>query len=746
MSRNGAQVSSQESREIELRDFEESCDRGEMAVSGRILYFEKRNYLKRRTKPSEIFRHSHDSTRAASLVDVIIDETEAMSPEDEQIFNAMPNHGRSTFRVKEIKYGNYNAMWEVMSSQLYALTGMRAPDNRLMKMQPKKDEVLRLDVASPIVKGYQDLGDFLIGGDAWRLVNVKELSDTEIDAWQKAEVEIKRINRISQEGSVTAQEKLDRLKAMEVIYNFLPAYFHNEIEKAFAASKFIGNWDFANFSLANIGVRFMLDSKDSLKVVKVESVFVDFGNSGVIGFGGKPKSQSFDKANNEAKPKSKNPSDYDPRLTFSENEKNFMLEIARNVKDVKSWEEFCSDEKLYRSVISNITEVKIKKDSEDEKLVKSILFKNSHHIFRDETSLELSQFQGMLTVSDLPRNLPFARFLRGVIRDKDAELQDENPYPYQDSEIEMAYRFSLIPDEAIIKVITKWNLAEFYSDLFPCPPELDHSQYTTAGLVEIFCKRKKNLIALIPKEVLNDWVVQNKAKAISAQIDVELAIEQRVGSGIFKGHSLVKRNSLTTSSDVELTGDMKKFSTTIASVIEAEIKAFVKGIDSIAHIQEKEQRLQNLRAELPLASSLLGEGSKIVASVKEDIAKKSEDLQQQVMQIKINFLKQNIKKWCRGFDLDPSHNPFDLEKISKIYRVSHNIAYRSEEDQHTTPEESQIRNRAIYEENAFVYQKFMSILDRLIPPPSKMVKKSSEAGINSARLQGVPQFKQNTAL
>jgi hypothetical protein len=102
---------------------------------------------------------------------------------------------------------------------------------------------------------------------------------------------------------------------MDSIYQIMPDYFHTEIEKSFAASKFIANWDFANLNLNNIGCRFTLNREG--EVIGFESVFVDFGNSGAIGFKGKYKENSLDHANTEAKNFTESPKDYDPALAFN---------------------------------------------------------------------------------------------------------------------------------------------------------------------------------------------------------------------------------------------------------------------------------------------------------------------------------------------------------------------------------------------------------------------------------------------
>jgi hypothetical protein len=171
-----------------------------------------------------------------------------------------------------------------------------------------------------MIVGYKDLGDFLIEGSAARFI-----APENHDKWKSAAEKIKSIN----DSSITTdQDKLRRVKLMSEIYDMLPNYFHNEIEKSFAASKFIGNWDFANFNLNNIGCEFELNGEG--QVISFRSAFVDFGNSGVIGFGGKYKELSLERANTEAKPQDKKPTDYDPALKLTEKEER--LETNLEVK------------------------------------------------------------------------------------------------------------------------------------------------------------------------------------------------------------------------------------------------------------------------------------------------------------------------------------------------------------------------------------------------------------------------------
>lgn len=693
----------------ELQRFEKDCSSIDgLEGLGIVLNFVKRNFLKRRTKPSEKFTNPQSSTREAFLVDVekkfLTSSYRTLSAEDKSILEVMPAHGEASFRVKKIKYGNHNAMWEVMSAHLYALTGMRCPDVRLMKTRDvDEDGIPRLCVASPIVSGYQDLGDFLIG-DAARFI-----TRSNFEKWKEQKAIIEAVNLMAQTGEIAAKDKIVRLKAMEEIYDMLPDYFHAEIEKAYVASKFIANWDFANFNLANIGCKFLLDGEG--RVVSLESVFVDFGNSGAIGFGGKYKEVSFARANVEAKPRSESVADYDPTLRFTEEEKKFILDRLAKELVVEDWDSLERDDELFRAVIGaialDLSEKRV--DLDQVGLVRSILYKNVHHILRNEADIKMPRTAGLLSISEIPRNIPFGFLLKGSIEKKTKEFTETGKYLFCDSEIEMAFRLSLIPDEAIELVIGKWNLSEKYPQIFVMPSGLDASHdYSTAGLVEIFQKRKKDLMDLVPQDVVKKWVVENRVKAIQAQMDVELAVAQRAGELSVAITSPLDRSL----ADVEIDDDLS----VMAKLIKREIKIFKGEIKSCTQLERKRANLQKLiEQNAPLQIDFL----------KEQIGFLQKELEQEELQMMVNFLQDNVEKWCNSFHLEPTCNPFDLAKISEIYHAKHKEYKRFEGPRFVSSEENRANNQAIHEENSFIYERFMGILEKLILP-SRVVQRSSE--------------------
>ena len=690
----------------------------ETKFEGTVYNFAILRFLKRRTRPQDRSLNSYASTREAILIDVLKPEASELSEDEKRIFDSLPKHGNVYFRTKRIKYGNFNAMWEVLSGQLYALTGMVCPDLRLIMMQGESADLLpEMCVASPIISAYQDLGDFLIEDSAWFI------DKSNIEDWGKYRNIIKEINERGRKGEIPAGDKLRRLAAMEKIYEMMPRYFHHEIEKAFAASKFIANWDFANFSLANIGCRFSLDGDQ--RVVKVESVFVDFGNSGVIGFGGKIKEQSFERANSEAKPYHEGSRDYDPQLRLSENEQRFLLQEARKIGFKGDWNDFEKDKKIFSKLMELALEEYAKHPApraEERSALYSILFKKARHILEMETKMEVAPTVGLLTSSDLPRTVPFAFLLRDVVREKTHHRDDfDRPY-YSDSEIEMAFRFSLIPDDAIRIVVQKWNLFDRYPAMFPLSPEVANpEQFKSDNVIKMFVKRRDDLLATVPKSVIDDWVARHKPRAIAAQSQIELAIEQRVGGGIFRTKPLFEDHGHKTRSDIDVT-DIR-FSA-MACQIRDEILRFEKSL-------EEDEVLKGKRAEMiKLLKDAESASQRLKDRIVEDVDKMEAEMRYKMMQDRVDFLEKNIAKWADCFDVDPSYNPFDLARVRKIYAANNLDVKKELSAKNFSEEQNRERNYAIYKENSFIYEKFMSILERLIPPPSKIVHKRSEGDLD----------------
>ena len=640
------------------------------------------------------------------------------------------------------------------------------------------------------------------------------------DKWKSTAEEIKSIN----DSSITTdQDKLRRVKLMSEIYDMLPDYFHNEIEKSFAASKFIGNWDFANFNLNNIGCEFELDGEG--QVISFRSAFVDFGNSGVIGFGGNYKELSLERANTEAKPQDKKPKDYDPTLKLNEEEEKLVTEeIIREIIRVNNETNLSkSDKKLRSNLIeeaeNNIIGQEFEKDEEEEKilmeemikictinsqspsqkklknqvrnkavnsilgnliyqespseensaLIKSLLFKESHHIREEEAGMEIDpDSTGFLTISDLPRNTPFALLFRNVLKQKFNAAtnalqleEDSDPsdlfallYPdkkqpihlkksfYRDSEIEMAFRLSLIPDEAISYVINKWDLSEDFPQIFVMPDNIeDPERYRGEALANIFKQRKNTLTSLIPAEIINDWIANNKAKAIAAEESVKMSLFEQTDA-----ECNISRNSISERvlPDVKC-GKVSELACAIKDSIEKEKIRIIKDqhFPQTEEIKSKRELLsENIESrqgleELPMSEKTARAISTFMKNedqLKSDLDKLQKQLkkleEKSTAKLILEFIKDNSARWnAEIIDSDPSYNLFDLKRISKIIKtVSNQESLKNSESSAnsfnsiTSLDESyssdEVSKHSI---NAVIYEEFIKILDKISSPVQNII-------------------------
>ncbi len=607
---------------------------------------------------------------------------------------------------------------------------------------------------------------------------------------------------------------------MSEIYDMLPNYFHNEIEKSFAASKFIGNWDFANFNLNNIGCEFELDGEG--QVISFRSAFVDFGNSGVIGFGGNYKELSLERANTEAKPQNKKPKDYDPALKLNEEEERLVNEeIIRETIRINNETNLSKSDKKLRSKLieeagNNIIGQEFETDEEEEEilmkemikicttnsqsssqkklknqvrnkavnsilgnliyqespseensaLIKSLLFKESHHIREEDAGMEIDpDSTGFLTISDLPRNTPFALLFRNVLKQKfnaaiNALQLDEASDPsdfldpdkkqpihlkksfYRDSEIEMAFRLSLIPDEAISYVINKWDLSEDFPQIFVMPDNIeDPERYRGEDLADIFKQRKNTLTSLIPDEIINDWIANNKAKAIAAEESVKMSLFEQTDA-----ECNISRNSISERvlPDVKC-GKVSELACAIKDSIEKEKIRIIKDqhFPQTEEIKSKRELLsENIESrqgleELPMSEKTARAISTFMKNedqLKSDLDKLQKQLkkleEKSTAKLILEFIKDNSARWnAEIIDSDPSYNLFDLKRISKIIKtVSNQESLKNSESSAnsfnsiTSLDESyssdEVSKHSI---NAVIYEEFIKILDKISSPVQNII-------------------------
>ncbi len=787
---------------------------GKFEISGKVVNFYYNRFLKNISSngdneySSDKEKDATASTREAFYV-AYDKNTTSYNDRDDAIARRLPDGKDTKFRAKKIKYGNYNAMWEVLSGHLYSLTGLEAPDTRMMLCEPHNaNKTPDIYVASPLITGYYDLGDFLVD----EKIISSFISAEQMPIWQKEKGKIDKINSKSKSlDGISGEDKISRINSMSLIYELLPDYVHQEIEKSFAASKFIGNWDFANFNLNNIGVKFSFD-KDR-NVISFNSVFVDFGNSGLIGFGGQIKEQSFERANTEAKQYHPDSQDYDPALKFSATEIALITQAEEKIapqiinsaipEHKRKLAILAISQELSTAATSNNVALSI----EDLELRRSIIFKTSHHIRTQETTLETDPLIGLLTISDLPRNLPFAMLFKPALKKKTdraldrihdhlLNLDSTNPEPeeafdiklpleslrtkknpfglaeaiFLDSEIEMAFRLSLITDSSIEQVVNEWYLYDEFPEIFSSKNR--EACETATAIADLFKQRRDHLVASIPTEVVNQWVTSNKCQALAAQEEVNLAIlkETRRADPEFEikypfadtGGNDSSRNKMAPSSPPRkfasrssLNSQSRDFSFASLSsspssdenqpANDCPTKYCVINIDQtvaariaqlspiqqnnsnnfelgnikiiITHLERfQPQQNQNMALISALENSLsstqdIGSREAIAKIIRE---KKTEQEQHKTNE-QINFISENIEIWRNslGLDTKPNCNFLSIDLKRKTYHTQTYDDLSVASDQFLFSKESQERNAKLHQENLFVYSSFVDNLKSL---------------------------------
>ncbi len=637
---------------------------GKGEIEGIILNLRDNRFLKTTTsgthKPPKTVSEAFSATREAFFVD-IDPQAENKRERDLRIIATYPNQDKTLFRVKDIKYGNHNAMWEVLSSHLYALTGLTAPNNRILvhsDLGKRENGMPKVFVASPIISGYSDLGDFLISENVNRFIG--EETHERLNSL-KAE-----IVKINQQSQVTAEDKLKRVNLFSQIYEMLPTYFHTEIEKSFAASKFIANWDFANFNLNNIGCRFTLDRDGN--IIGFESVFVDFGNSGAIGFKGLYKEESLSHANQAAKKQSDSPNDFDPEI------------------------------------------------------------KDTQKILPQEASLKIdTETTSFLSFSDLPRKFPFAPIIALATKDK-SEVAQQNPYElkhnsefYRNSEIEVAFRLSLISDEAIRKVTQKWFLSDDFPQIFPIPEKfLDDAKYnSTEAVAQIFIDRKNALVQSIPAEIINNWVNSHRVEATTAQREVALAIIRQTSNINYDFDfendckidlakhpriGIVFENNFENRLHASDNNSPILQSSVILQEIEQRQKENIETFE-----KQRSQDLRNFSILLKNSQN----NPELEEFLKRNIANIEHEIQYKALDLTVQFIEKEVTKWnaALGIETLPNCNFFDLHLLRSTYRATN---FQEEDRQETlSTEENLQRSLKLFEENNFIYKYITSALQKI---------------------------------
>jgi hypothetical protein len=401
---------------------------------------------------------------------------------------------------------------------------------------------------------------------------------------------------------------------------------------------------------------------------------------------------------------------------------------------------------------------------ENSALIKSLLFKESHHIREEDAGMEIDpDSTGFLTISDLPRNTPFALLFRNVLKQKfNAAINslqlDETSDPsdlftllnpdkkqpihlkksfYRDSEIEMAFRLSLIPDEAISYVINKWDLSEDFPQIFVMPDNIeDPERYRGEALANIFKQRKNTLTSMIPAEIINDWIANNKAKAIAAEESVRMSLFEQTDA-----ECAISRNSISERvlPDVYC-GKVTELACAIKDSIEKEKIRIIEDqhFPQTEEIKSKRELLsKNIESRQVLQELTISE--KITRAIStfmknEDQLKSNLDkLQKQLEKLEeksankliLEFIKDNYARWnTEIIDSEPSYNLFDLKRISKIIKTVSNQESLKKSESSTNSFNSiasldesyssdEVSKNSI---NAVIYEEFIKILDKISSP------------------------------
>jgi len=119
--------------------FLESCrNDGILAKRGMATNFVENPILKKAEKTvnnsTSVIDSSTSFTRNADIIEINTAVLARSSAEDVAALEALTSKKDevSRFRRKHVDYGNNNAMHEVISQKLYALTGMTSPDTKIM--------------------------------------------------------------------------------------------------------------------------------------------------------------------------------------------------------------------------------------------------------------------------------------------------------------------------------------------------------------------------------------------------------------------------------------------------------------------------------------------------------------------------------------------------------------------------------------------------------------------------------------
>lgn len=229
-----------------------------------------------------------------------------------------PDYGNPfAARVKDIKYGNANALVEHAALWLYALSGLHAPHANIAQRAQslfggfdaasRRDYSLHGDepdrfcvIVSRLLPQFKDLGLLLTHAETMHELiapedraRYGELLAT-YTHWNDAFHALQALppNDDGTPAQLAQRRHANgkRLEALQAMYPLLPRSMRDDVATSYLVSHWLMNWDVVNIGLANLG--FYREHGSGRWV----SAAVDFGNSLTLGFGGRNKEDSWDTA------------------------------------------------------------------------------------------------------------------------------------------------------------------------------------------------------------------------------------------------------------------------------------------------------------------------------------------------------------------------------------------------------------------------------------------------------------------
>jgi hypothetical protein len=256
------------------------------------------------------------------------------------------NQETPVFYVKNT-HSNHWTQNEVITAKFLALTGIVVPwtvfgegfEEKNIKLRKasaqrkdsgsKPPEVPNYFVASQRLRGYEDLSLF-IRNTVYKHKESFFPNPARLAEFEQKYGELKILEEAPHQELDIAELKVQKRDLRIAIFHLLPPEFKEMLDEIYVNSLWLGNWDMFNWDLTNTGFtvrhfdpavnsEYLKKPSNPLdacihKGIVITPASIDFGNCLDAGYNGKVKSQSFERANIEAKEKDKKPDDYDPPI------------------------------------------------------------------------------------------------------------------------------------------------------------------------------------------------------------------------------------------------------------------------------------------------------------------------------------------------------------------------------------------------------------------------------------------------